>query len=153
MSNCLWPRGLQHARFLCQSPTPRAYSNSCPLSRWCHPTISSFVVPFSSCLQSCSASCLLQRVNSSHQVAKYQSFSFNIIPSNEYSGLIYFRMDWLHLPAVQTLKSLLWHHSSKASILWQSAFCIVQLSYPYMTTGKTIPLTRWTFLQSNVSAF
>ena len=74
---------------------------------------------------------------------KYSSFSFNISPSNEYSGLIFFRMDWLDLLVVQgTLKSLLQHHSSKASILQRSAFFIVQLSHPYMTTGKTIPLTR-----------
>ena len=78
---------------------------------------------------------------------KYWSFSFSISPSNEYPGLISFRMDWLDLLAVQgTLKSLLQHHSSKASILQQSAFSIVQLSYPYMTTGKTIALTRWTFV-------
>ena len=78
---------------------------------------------------------------------KYWSFSFNISPSNEYSGLISFRMDWLDLLPVQgTLKSLLQHHSSKASILWGSAFFIVQLSHPYMTTGKNIALTRWTLL-------
>ena len=78
---------------------------------------------------------------------KYWSFSFNISPSNEHSGLIYFRMDWLDLLAVQgTLKSLLQHHSSKASILWCSAFFIVQLSHPYMTTRKTIALTRQTFV-------
>ena len=78
---------------------------------------------------------------------KYWSFSFNISPSNEYPGLIFFRMDWLDLFAVQgTLKSLLQHHSSKASILWCSAFFIVQLSRPYMTTEKTISLTRWTFI-------
>ena len=78
---------------------------------------------------------------------KYWSFSFNISPSNEYSGLISFRIDWLDLFAVQkTLKSLLQHHSSKASILWRSAFFIFQLSHPYMTTQKTIPLTRWTFV-------
>ena len=78
---------------------------------------------------------------------KYWSFSFNISPSNEYPGLISFRMDWLDLLAVQgALKSLLQHHSSKASILWCSAFFIVQLSHPYMTTGKTIGLTRWTFV-------
>ena len=78
---------------------------------------------------------------------KYWSFSFNISPSNEHLGLISFRMDWLDLLAVQgTLKSLLQHHSSKASILWCSAFFIVQLSHPYMTTGKTIALTRWTFV-------
>ena len=77
---------------------------------------------------------------------KYCSFSFNISPSNEQSGLISFRMDWLDLLAVQgTLKSLLQHHSSKASILQCSAFIIVQLSHPYMTTGKTIALTKWTF--------
>ena len=82
---------------------------------------------------------------------KYWSFSFNISPSNEYSGLISFRIDWLDLLAVQgTLKSLFQHHSSKASILQHSVFFIVQLSHPYMTTGKTIALTRW---QSNVSAF
>ena len=74
-------------------------------------------------------------------------FSFSISPSNEYSGMISFRMDWLDLPEVQgTLKSLLQHHSSKASILRHSAFFIVQLSHPFMTTGKTIPLTRWTFV-------
>ena len=87
---------------------------------------------------------------------KCWTFSFNISPSNEYSGLISFRMDWLDLLAVQgTLKSLLQHHSSKASVLSCSAFFIVQLSHPYTTTGKTIALTRWTFLcwQSNVSAF
>uniref|UniRef100_A0AC11ESE5 Uncharacterized protein n=1 Tax=Ovis aries TaxID=9940 RepID=A0AC11ESE5_SHEEP len=78
---------------------------------------------------------------------KYWSFSFSISPSNEYSGLISFRMDWLDLLAVQgTLKSVLQHHSSKASIFWHSAFFIVQLSHPYMTTGKTIALTRWTFV-------
>ena len=78
---------------------------------------------------------------------KYWNFSFSISPSNEYSGLISFRMDWLDLLAVQgTLQSLLQHHSSKASILWCSAFFIVQLSHPYMTTGKTIALTRWTFV-------
>ena len=78
---------------------------------------------------------------------KYWSFSFNISPSNEHPGLISFRMDWLGLLSVQeTLKSLLQHHSSKASVLWRSAFFIVQLSHPYMTTGKTIALTRWTLL-------
>ena len=78
---------------------------------------------------------------------KYWSFSFNISPSNEHPGLISFRMDWLDLLAVQgTLKSLLQHHSSKASVLQCSAFFIVQISHPYMTTGKTIALTRWTFV-------
>ena len=78
---------------------------------------------------------------------KYWSFSFNISPSSEYSGLISFRMDWLDLLAVQgTFKSLISHHSSRASVLQDSAFFIVQLSHPYMTTGKTIALTRWTFV-------
>ena len=83
---------------------------------------------------------------------KYWSFSFNISPSNEHPGLISFKMDWLDLLAVQgTLKSLLQHHSSKASILQHSAFFTVQLSHPYMTTGKTIALTRWTFVDKEIS--
>ena len=83
---------------------------------------------------------------------KYWSFCFSISPSNEYSALISFRMDWLDVLAVQgTLKSLLQHHSSKASVLWHSAFFIVQLSHPYMTTGKTITLTIWTFVDKIIS--
>ena len=141
VSNSLQPHGLQHARPPCPSPTPKVYSNSCPLSQWCHPTISSSVVPFSSRLQSFPASFLCIRW------LKYWNFSFSFSPSNEYSGLISFRMDWLDPLEVQgTLKSLLQHHRSKASILWHSAFFIVQLSHPYMTTGKTIALTEWTFV-------
>ena len=86
--------------------------------------------------------------------SKYWSFSFSFSnsPSNEYSGLISFRMDWLDLPAVQgTLKNLLQHHRSKASILWHSAFFTVQLSHPYMTTEETIALTRWTFVDKVMS--
>ena len=123
------------------------YSNSCPSSRWCHPTISSSVIPFSSRLQTLPAS------RSSNESAllirwpEYWSFSFNTRPSNEDSGLISFRMDWLDLLAAQgTLKSLMQHHSSKATILQRSAFFMAQLSYPYMTTGKTIALTRQTFV-------
>ena len=83
---------------------------------------------------------------------KYWSFSFNISASNEPPGLVSFRMDWLDLLAVQgTLKSLLQHHSSKASILWCSAFCIVQLLLPYLSAGKTIALTRWTFVDKVMS--
>ena len=83
---------------------------------------------------------------------KYWSFSFNISPSNEHPGLISFRMDWLDLLAVQgTLKSLLQHYSSKASVLWRSAFFMVQLSHPYMTTGKTIALTIWIFVSKVMS--
>ena len=130
------------------SPPPRAYSISCPSSQWCHPTISSSVIPFSSHLQSFPASGsfpVSQFFTSGGQSIK--SFSVSISPSNEYSGLISLRMDWLDLLAVQgTLKSLLQHHSSKASILWHSAFFIVQLSHPYMITGKTIALTRRTFV-------
>ena len=95
---------------------------------------------------------LFQWVSSLYQVAKYWSFSFNISPSNEYSGLISFRMDWLDLLAVQgPLKSLVQHHSSKASILWHSYFFLVQLSHPYMNTGKTIALTRRTFVDKVMS--
>ena len=129
----------------CPSPTPGVHPNSCPLSQWCHPTISSSVVPFCSCPQS-----LLAFSNESPfrmRWPKYWSFSINISPSNEHPGLISFTMDWLDLLAVQgTLKSLLQHHSSKASILLHSAFFTVQLSHPYMTTGKTIALTRQTFV-------
>ena len=90
---------------------------------------------------------LFQWVSSSHQVAKVLEFHFSISPPNEYSGLISFRMDWLDFLAVQgTLKSLLQNHSSRASILWRLGFFIVQLAYPYMTTGKIIALTRWTFV-------
>ena len=146
MSNSLQPHELQHARFPCPSPSPGACSNSCPSSQWCHTTISSSVVPFSSCLKSlpASGSFPVSQFFVAKELTwpKYWSFSFNISPSNEYSGLISFRVDWLDLLAVQgTLKSLLQHYSSKASILWCSAFLVVQLSHPYMTTGKTITLT------------
>ena len=146
MSDSLRPHGLQHPRLPCSSPTPGAYSNSFPLSQCCHPSISSSVIPLSSHLQSFPALGSFPRVSSSyHRWPKYWTFSFSISPSNEYSGLISFRMDWLDLLAVQgTLKSLLQHHSSKASILQHSAFFTVQLSHPYMTTGKTIALTRQT---------
>ena len=111
----LWLHGLQHARPPCPSPTPGVYSNSCPLSQWCHPTISSSVVPFSSCLQSVSASgsfSISQFFKSGGQ--SIGVFSFSVSPSNEYSGLISFRMNWLDLLAVQgTLKSLLQHHNSR----------------------------------------
>ena len=116
-------------------------SNSRPLTRWCHPTISSSVLLPPSIFPSI-------RVFSNESVLhiwwpKYWSFSFSISPSNEYSGLTSFRMNWLDLLVVQgTLESLLQHHSSKASILWHSAFFIVQFSHPHMTTGKTIALTR-----------
>ena len=147
MSDSLRPHELQHARPPCPSPTPRVYSNPCPLSWWCHPTISSSVVPFSSCPQSLPASGFSPMSQPFTRWPKYWSLSFSISPTNEHPGLISFRMDWLDLLAVQgTLKSLLQHHSSKASIFRRSAFFTVQLSHLYMTTGKTIALTRWTFV-------
>ena len=136
MSDSLRARGLQHARHPCPS-TPGVYSNTHPLSWWYHPTISS-----------CCPLLLLPSIFPNIRVfsnelalhirwPKYWSFSFNISPFNEYTELISFRMDWLDLLAVQgTLKSLLQHYNSKASILLCSAFFILQLSHPYMTTGK-----------------
>ena len=146
MSDSLQPHGLQYARLPCSSPTPGVYSNSYPLSRWRHSTISSSYCPlllpspiFSSILSNESALCI--------RWPKYWSFSFNISASNEYSRQISFRIDWFDLLVVQrTLKSFLQHHSSKASVLQCSAFFRVQLSHPYMTAGKTIALTRWTFV-------
>ena len=131
MSNSLRPYGLQHARPPCPSSTPGVYSSSCPLSRWCHPTISSSVIPFSSRLQSSPAFGISSNASVLRiRWPKYWSFSFSTSPSNEYSGLISFRMDWLDLLAVQgTLKSLLQHPSSKASILRLSALFMVQLSH------------------------
>ena len=147
VSNSLRLHGLQHARLPCPLPTPRACSNS---------SIASVIL--SNHLILCHPLLLLLSIFPSIRVfskesvlhirwPKYWSFSFSISPSNEYSVLISFRMDWLGLLAVQgILKSLLQHHRSKASILRCSAFLIVQLSHPYMTTGKTIALTRWTFV-------
>ena len=227
VSNSLWPNGLQHARRPCPLPTPRVYPNACPLSRWCHPTISSSVIPFSSRLQSSPASGSFQMSQFSASGGQNigVSASASVLPMNIQDWSI----DWLDLLAVQgTLKSLLQHHSSEASILWHSAFFlvtflvaqmvkafaynvgdpasipgsgrspgegnplqylawkipwmersgrlqstglqraghdwvtslthsltaffIVQLSHPYMTNGKTIALTRWTFV-GNVFAF
>ena len=154
MSASLGPHELQHARPPCASPTPGVHSNSCLLSQWCHLTISS-----------CHPLLLLSSIFPSIRVfsnesalrmrcPKYWSFSFSISPSNEYSGLISFRMDWLDLLVVQgILKSLLQHQSSKASIFRCSTSFIGQLSHPYMTTGKTIALTRWNFVGKVMSAF
>ena len=148
VSNSLWPYGLQRYGFPCPSLSPGACSNSRSSSQWCHSTISSSVVPFSSCLQLFSSIRVFSNESVLHiRWPNYWSFSFSISPSSEYTGLISFRINWLDLLAVQgTLKSLFQHHSSKASILQCSAFIIVQLSHPYMTTGKTIALTRWTFV-------
>ena len=121
--NSLQPHGLQHARLPCLSPTPGACSNSCPLSWWCHPTISSSVIPFPSAFYPSQDQGLFQWVSSSHQVAKVLEFQLQHQSFNEYSGLISFRIDWLDLLVVQgTLKRFLQHHRSKGSILWLSAF-------------------------------
>ena len=146
MSDSLGAQRLQHARLPCPSPTPRAYSNSCP---------SSWPVMPSNHLILCCPFLLLPSIFPSIKIfsnesvlhirwPKYWSFSFCISPSNEYSGLISFRTDWLdHLAVQGTLKSLLQQHSSKVSIFQCSAFFMAQLSHPYVTTGKTIALTRW----------
>ena len=126
VSDCLWPHELLHARPPCPSPTPGVHSDSCPSSRWCHPAISSSVVPFSSCPQSLPASVFSSESTLRMRWPKY------FVSSKEHLGLISFRMDWLFLLAGQgTLKSLLQHHSLKASILPCSAFFTVQLSHPY----------------------
>ena len=140
VSNSLRPHGLQHARPPCPLPIPRVYSNSCPLSRWCHLTISSSVVPFS-CLHSFPASGSFPM--SQFFTSGGQSVG---VPLQHQSIQRIFRTD-LDLLAVQgTLKSLLQYHSSKVSVLQHSAFFIVQLSHPFMTTGKTIALTSQTFV-------
>ena len=154
MSNSLQPDGLQHVRLPCPSLSLWICSNSCPLSQWCHPTISScrplFLLPsafpsirvFSNELALCI------------KWPKYWNFSFNISPSKEYSGLISFRIDSFDLLAVQgTLKSLLQHHNSKALTLWRSTFFVVQLLYTYKTTGKNIGLTIQTFAGKSMSLF
>ena len=147
MYDSLQPHGLQHTRLPGPSPTPGACSNSCLSSRWYHPTISSSVICFSSCLQSFPAPGSFPESVLRIRWPKYWSFCFSISPSYEYSELISFRMNWLDLLAAQgTLKCLIQQHSSKASILQCSAFFIVQLSHPYMTTRKTITLIRWTFV-------
>ena len=146
MSNSWWPHGLQHARLLCPSPTPRAYSNSYPSSQRCHPTISSSVVPCSSCLQSFPATESFPRSQffTSGDKSIGASASPSVLPVNI--------QDWFPLGLTRSVslqskglsRVFLQHHSSKALILRHSAFFIVQLSQPYMTTGKTIALTRQT---------
>ena len=147
MSDSLRPHGLQHTRLPCPSPTPGAaltqvhwVSDAIQPS---HPLSS----PSPPAFYLSQHQGLFQWVSSLHQVAKILKFSFSISPSNEYSGLISFRIDWFGLLAVHgTLKSLLQHHNLKASILQCSPFLMVQLSHPYMTNGKTTALTIWTFV-------
>ena len=144
MSDSLQRHELQHARPPCPTPTPRVHPNSCPSSQWCHPAISSSVASFSSCPKSlpASESFPMSQLFAWGGQSIEVSASASVLPMNIQD---WFRMDWLDLFAVQgTLKSLLQYHSSKASILQRSAFFIVQLSHPYMTTGKTIALTRRT---------
>ena len=141
------PDGLQHARPPCPLPTPGVYSNSCPFSRWCHPTISSSVIPFSSCLQSFPASGSFQM--SQFFTSGGQSIGVSalasVLPMNTQDWSPLGWTGWISLQS-KGLKSLLQHHSSKASILWHSVFFIVQLSHSYMTTKKAIALTRRTFV-------
>ena len=142
---------MQHSRLPRLSLSPRVCSDSCPVSQWCHPTISSSVVPFSSCPQSfpASGSFPVSLFFASGDQSIGASASASVLPKNIQD---WFPVDWFDLLAVQgTLKSLLQHHSSKASILRPSAFFIVQLSHPYMTTGKTKALTRRTFVGKIVS--
>ena len=148
MSNSLQPHDHSTLGLPVHHQLPESTQDHVCVSQWCIPTISSSIVRFSS-----PPSIFLSiRVFSNESVLhirwpKYWNFSFSISPSNEHSGLISFKMDWLDLLTFQgTLKSLLQHHSLKASILWLSAFFIVQLSHTYMTTRKTIALTRWTFI-------
>ena len=144
MSDSLWPHGLQLARLPCPSPTPGAYSNSCPLSWWCHPTISSSVIPFSFCLQSFPASGFfpMSQFFASGGQSIGASVSGSVLLMNIQD---WFPLGWTGWISLQS-KSLLQHHSLNSSILGHSAFFIVQLSHPYMTTGKTIALTIPTFV-------
>ena len=143
-------------RLLCPPLSPRVCSNSCPLSQWCHPTILTSVIPCSFCLQSfpASGSFLIGQLFASGGQCIGTSSSVSVLPANKYSELFSFRIDWFDLLAVQgTLKSLLQHHNLKASVLQHSAFFMVWLSHPYITIGKTIALTIWTFVSSDVSVF
>ena len=147
VSSSLQPHGLQHVRPPCPSPTPRAYSNSCPLSQWCHPTISSSVVPLSCHLQPFPSSGSFQMSQFFASVGKsiVISASASVLPMNTQDWSPLGWTGWISLLS-KGLRSLLQHHSSKASILQCSAFFTVQLSHSYMTAGKTIALTRQSFV-------
>ena len=147
MFDSLPPHGLQHARLPCSSPTPGTYSNSYPSSQWCHPTISSYVTPFFFCLQSfpASGSFPMSQFFTSGGQSIGVSALVSVLPMNIQDWFPLGLMSWIFLQS-KRLSSLLQHHSSKASILQCSAFFIAQLSHTYMTTGKTIALTRWTFV-------
>ena len=144
MSDSLWSHGLQHPRLSCPSPTPRAYSNTRPLSQWCHSTISFSVVPFSSHLQSFPASGSFSVLHI--RWPKYWIFIFSISPSNEYSGLISFRIDWFDLFAVQGLSRVFSNITVQKHQFFGAQLSLWSNWHPYMTIGKTIALTRWTFV-------
>ena len=148
VSNSLQPHEPQHARPPCPSPIPGVHPNPCPLSRWCHPTISSSVVPFFSCPQSFPASRSFQmgQLFTSDCQSIGVSASTSVLPMNTQNWSPLGWTGWISLQSKGLFKSLLQHHSSKASLLRCSAFFTVQLSHPYMTTGKIIALTRWTFV-------
>ena len=151
MFDSLRPHGLQHTRLPCPSPTPRACWNSCPSNQWCHPTISSSVISFSSCLQSfpASGSFPVSQFFTSGSQSIGVSASASVLPMNIQDWFPLALTGWI-LAVQETFKSLLQHHCSKASILWCSAFFIVQLSHPYMTTGKTKALTRQTGQEATI---
>ena len=153
MSDYLRPHEPHYDRPPCPSPTPRVHPNPCPLSRWCYPTISSSAVPFSSCLQSFPASGSFPMSQFFASDGQSIGVSASVLPMNIQDWFPAGWLGWIFLAVQGTLKSLLQHHSSKASVLWHAAFFIAQLSHPYMTTGKTVALTRWTFWQRNFSAF
>ena len=144
---------LQHTRPPCPSPSPGVYSNSCPSSQWCHPTILSSVVPFSSCLQSflASGSFPMRQSFASGGQSTRASSSASVLSVNIQNWFPSGLTGWTSLQSQGALKSLLQHHSSKASIPQHSAFFMVQLSHSYMTTGKTTALTRWTFVSQVMS--
>ena len=148
MSNSLWPHGLQHTRLPCPSPTPGACSNSCPLSQWCHPTISSSVVLFSSYLQSfpASGSFPMSQFFASDGQSIGASTSASVLPMNIQDWFPLGWSGWISLLSKGLSRVFSKHHSSKALILQCSAFFIVQFSHPYMPTGKTVVLTRWAFV-------
>ena len=143
LSYSMRPHRLQHARPPCPSPPPRVCWSSCPLNRWCHPTISSFVTPFSFFLQCLPASGSFPMNRLFASSGQRFGASASVLPINI---LDWFPLGLTYVSLQGTLKSLLQHHSSKISILQHSAFFMVQLSQPYMTTGKTLALTIWTFV-------
>ena len=152
MSNSLWPHEPQHARPPCPSPTPGVHPNPCPSSQWCHPTISSSVIPFSYCLPSFPASESFPRSQffTSGGQSIGVSASASLLPMNIHDWFPFGWLVWFPC-SPRDSQSLLQHHSSKASILQCSAFFIGQLSHPYITTGKTIALTRQTFVSKVMS--